>query len=86
MEVDVSTAQELAMWKHATLASYPDKIVGITLVDEEPGMTGIYVRDPSGGLWPARTVDRSIQPHHDEVVAAWLQRPGQHEDRRRKVK
>ena len=50
-----------SQFTHTTLANYPDKIIGVTLLDESPGVTGIYVRDEKGGLWPARTVNR-IRP------------------------
>lgn len=69
-------------FKHTTLRECPDEIAGITLLDEEPGFTGIYVRSASGGLWPARTVDRSNARHHDSVVASWLSREGTHVDLR----
>ena len=69
-------------FRHTTLAEIPDEIVGITILDEEPGFTGIYVRSACGGLWPARTVDRSFPEHHDSVVASWLSRDGVHVDLR----
>jgi len=68
-------------FKYTTLTKYPDKVAGVTLLDEEPGYTGIYIRDKDGGLWPARTVDRLLPEHHDAVCAAWLGRRGS-EDRR----
>lgn len=68
---------------HATLDKMPIvDYVGITLVDEKPGFTGIYLRYPCGGLWPARTVVRDNPTHHDSVVNAWLAKPGVHEDKR----
>jgi hypothetical protein len=69
-------------FKHTSLASYPNKTVGITLLDESPGITGIYVRDENGGLWPARTVNRTPPEHHQRVCDSWLARPGIHQDRR----
>ena len=77
--MQLATPQE---FRHTTLSVYPDKTVGVTLLDESPGFTGIYVRDPNGGLWPARTVDRASAEHHEKVCAAWLSGPGVHEDRR----
>jgi hypothetical protein len=47
-----------SQFTHTTLTSYPDKIVGITLLDELPGIIGIYLRDENGGMWSARTVNR----------------------------
>ncbi len=44
-------------FRHTTLPRCPAKVVGVTLLDEEPGYTGIYLRDEDGGLWPARTVN-----------------------------
>jgi len=55
---------------------------GINLLDESPGFTGIYLRDEKGGLWPARTVSRKPARRHRQVCAAWLARPGAHEDKR----
>jgi hypothetical protein len=69
-------------FKHTTLSVMPRTIAGITLLDEAPGFTGIYLRDPDGGLWPARTVSRMVAEHHADVCAAWLARPGIHEDKR----
>ena len=83
-------------FKHTTLKTYPESIVrsehgsasytpkrvGITLLDEEPGFTGIYVRDENGGLWPARTVSHQPPKHHKSVCDAWLAGPGVHEDKR----
>jgi hypothetical protein len=63
-------------FQHTTLTAYPDKIVGVTLLDETPGFTGIYLRDPNGGLWPARTVNREDAQHHFDVCESWLSRPG----------
>jgi len=75
-----ATAPE--QFRHTTLDKYPDTIVGVTLLDESPGFTGIYFRDLSGGLWPARTVNRTPAEHHREICEAWLCRPGTHEDKR----
>ena len=58
-------------FKHTTLTRFPDRIAGITILEEEPGFTGIYLRDADGGLWPARTVDQSLKDHHEAVLAAW---------------
>ena len=69
-------------FRHTTLTVYPDKIVGMTLLDETPGLTGIYLRDRNGGLWPARTVDRADAQHHFDVCEAWLSKPGIHKDQR----
>lgn len=71
-------------FKHTTLDEYPLDVAGITLVDEKPGFTGIYLRDPEGGLWPARTVSRKPASHHESVVDAWLSREGEHVDLRAK--
>ena len=46
-------ATDPRQFRHTTLAAYPEKIVGVTLLDETPGFTGIYLRDQRGGLWPA---------------------------------
>jgi hypothetical protein len=75
-------AQHPSKFKHTTLTAYPDKVVGITLLDESPGFTGIYLRDENGGLWPARTVDRGDSNIHRHICNAWLQREGKHEDKR----
>jgi len=79
-------------FKHTTLKVYPEtrledgtwtpKIVGITLLDEEPGFTGIYMRDKNGGLWPARTVNHDPPEHHKSVCDSWMARPGINEDKR----
>ena len=69
-------------FKHTTLAVFPEKIVGVTLLDESPGFTGVYLRDATGGLWPARTVNRTPAKHHARVCRSWLSKPGKHEDRR----
>ena len=58
-------------FKHTTLKRYPDRIVGVSFLQESPGFTGIYLRDPEGGLWPARTVNQSMKDHHAAVLAAW---------------
>jgi hypothetical protein len=67
---------------HTTLTSYPDKIVGVTLLDESPGITGIYLRDRNGGLWPARTVNRLPTEDYETVCDSWLARPGVNEEKR----
>ncbi len=70
-------------FKHTTLKVMPEsydhstntwtpKRVGITLLDEKPGFTGIYIRDENGGLWPARTVSRKPKKHHQDVCGAWI--------------
>ena len=69
-------------FRHTTLTKCPDKIAGIVLVDEEPGFTGIYLKDPNGGLWPARTVNHEPPEHCVSVCQAWMKRPGDNEDRR----
>ncbi len=70
-------------WTHQTIQSYPDnRIAGYTLLDEEPGFTGIYVRDANGGLFPARTVSHEPVEHHRSVCDSWLSCPGTHEDKR----
>ena len=82
-------------FKHTTLPTYPgdyDRVnkkytpirVGVTLLDEKPGFTGIYIRDENGGLWPARTVIHEPAKHHESVCNAWLSGEGVHEDRRTK--
>ena len=75
-------ATDPQQFQHTSLTAYPEKIVGVTLLDEAPGFTGIYLRDAKGGLWPARTVNRSKVTHHREVCEAWLCHPGIHEDKR----
>jgi hypothetical protein len=67
---------------HTTLTSYPDTIVGVTLLDESPGVTGIYLRDRNGGLWPARTVNRLPTEDYQTICDSWLARPGVNEDKR----
>ena len=74
-----ATPQE---FRHTTLTAYPKRIVGVTLLDESPGLTGIYLRDRKGGLWPVRTVNRADAQHHFDVCEAWLSKPGKHEDKR----
>lgn len=69
-------------FRHTTLVEFPVGHVGYTFVDEEPGFTGIYLRAADGGLWPARTVERSNRVHHEEVCKAWLEDKGVHEDKR----
>ena len=69
-------------FKHTTGGKYPVHIVGVTLLDEAPGYTGVYLRDSHGGLWPARTVRHDPPEHHRSVCAAWLSREGKHEDKR----
>ena len=73
---------EASEFKHTTLDRHPTTVVGVTLLDESPGFTGIYVRDPRGGLWPARTVSHTPASHHADVCNAWLEGPGIHEDKR----
>jgi hypothetical protein len=77
--MDILTPEE---FRHTTLQRSPIDRIGITLVDEEPGFTGVYIRDENGGLWPARTVSHFPSEHHRSVCAAWLAGPGIHEDRR----
>lgn len=75
-------AQKPHHFKHTTLGHYPNAVAGITLLDEKPGFTGIYLRSPEGGLWPARTVNKRPAKHHEQVVASWLDRQGEHVDLR----
>ena len=79
MTMQVATPKQFC---HTTLTAYPDKIVGVTLLDETLGFTGIYLRDPNGGLWPARTVNHSPARYHQDVCDSWLCHPGNHEDMR----
>ena len=79
---NIMQKQVPSQFTHTTLTSYPDKIVGVTLLDESPGVTGIYLRDKNGGLWPARTVNRLPTEDHQTVCDSWLARPGVHEDKR----
>jgi len=82
----------LSEFKHTTLTIYPEtpighglytpKRVGITLLDQCPGFTGVYLRDENGGLWPARTVNHNPPEHHKRVCDAWLAHLGVHEDKR----
>jgi len=65
---------------HATLTRYPDKIAGVTLLDEDDTHIGIYLRDASGGLWPARTVNRLPDDRCKEICDSWLCHDGEHED------
>ena len=76
-------AKDPSEFKHTSLSVYPDKRVGITLLDEEPGFTGIYSRDKNGGLWPARTVSHEPAKHHQAVCDAWMAGPGINEDKRK---
>ena len=76
-------AQKPSDFKHTTLTTYPDKIAGLTIVDEKPGFTGIYLRSSEGGLYPVRTVCREEGRIHDGVVDAWLSREGVHVDQRK---
>ena len=69
-------------FKHTTLSGYPNNKVGVTLLDEEPGVTGIYIRDKDGGLYPARTVHRKNPVYHKSVCDSWLTHPGINEDKR----
>lgn len=72
-------------FRHTTLKEYPNSVQGITLLDECPGFTGIYLRDANGGLWPARTVSRANEAHHNSVCDGWLLKEGIHEDKRTKT-
>lgn len=63
-------------FKHQTLDKCPDRdgvFVGVTILDESPGFTGIYLRTAKGLLWPARTVNNSLVEHCRSVVAAWME-------------
>ena len=75
-------AQVPSQFTHTTLSGYPDKIIGVTLLDESPGVTGIYLRDKNGGLWPTRTVNRLPTEGYETVCDSWLARPGVNEDKR----
>ena len=80
--MDIVAPQE---FQHTTLDRYPDYVTGLTLIDEEPGFTGIYLRDANGGLWPARTVSHSPPEHHQSVLDSWVADPrycGRIDDRR----
>lgn len=81
---DVRYTRDGRFWKHKTASEYPDKIVGITLVDEDEAgeFTGIYLRDENDKLWPAMTVRRDIVDHHTSVCESWLLRQGIHQDKR----
>ena len=76
------TATKPEHFRHTTATSYPVKIVGVTLLDETPDFTGIYLRNEEGGLWPCRTVRRDDPGLHLSVCDSWLARPGVNEDRR----
>jgi len=82
-------------FRHTTLPTYPEdydrikkkytpKRVGITLLDEKPGFTGIYIRDENGGLWPARTVSHEPPEHHESVCGAWMAQYEDCQDKRAK--
>jgi hypothetical protein len=60
---------------HATLANRPKYIAGISFIQEGHGFTGIYWRDPEGGLYFCRTVDQSDPKRHADVIRAWLASP-----------
>jgi hypothetical protein len=63
-------------FKCTTLTRYPDKIVGVVLLDESDTQVGIYLRDATGGLWPARTVNRLPVDRCEEICDYWLVRYG----------
>ena len=69
-------------FRHTNMTSPPVHVIGITLLDEKPGYTGIYMRDANGGLWPCRTVRHKPASHHRDVCKAWLSRKGIHQDKR----
>lgn len=75
-------AKDAKDFKHTTLARSPIEVVGVTLRNEGAGLTGIYLRDAAGGLWPARTVNRANVAHHESVVSAWMGQPGTNLDER----
>lgn len=70
-------------FKHTTLTDIPpdEDRVGISILEEEPGLTGIYYRTKNGGLWPCRTVNQEKADHHKSVCEAWLAREGKHENK-----
>lgn len=73
-------------WKHttATRLDMENDAVGVDLFDDEqPGFVSIYIRFPSGGRWPARTVNMSNPEHAQSVLEAWSKR-GPVNDFRRK--
>ena len=76
-------ATESSNFKHTTLEHYPINQVGITLLDESPGFTGIYLRDENGGLWPVRTVSKIPIEHHDSVCKSWMSREGSQDNRKK---
>jgi hypothetical protein len=82
MKRKIMDAVSPSEFEHTTLKIFPSKIVGVTLLDEEPGFTGIYLRDGKGGLWPARTVSHNPPEHHRSVCESWMARPGVNEDKR----
>lgn len=73
-----------SLFAHKTAEKYPDKIVGITLLDEdeEGEFTGIYLRDENDKLWPAQIVCRDIVDYHTCVCESWLLHQGIHQDKR----
>ena len=73
-------AKPASEFKHTTLTEYPDRIVGVTILDEEPGFVGIYERDAQGGLFPARTVNRKPKKHLERVIASWMAHEGENID------
>ena len=52
-------ATDPRQFRHTTLAAYPEKIVGVTLLDESPGFTGIYLRDDPTHRWLQATVSNN---------------------------
>ena len=38
-----------SQFRHTTLTAYPNRIAGVTLLDESPGYTGVYLRDEKVG-------------------------------------
>lgn len=67
--------KEPNQFKHTTLDKYPDTndgFVGVTLLDEEPGFTGVYMRTKEGLLWPARTINHDPPAHHRKCAASWM--------------
>ena len=66
-------------WVHATTTDSRGhgEPIGIELFqDEVEGVpnTAIYLRHEDGALYPARTVNQTVHPHHENVVLSWAAR------------